>query len=145
MMDESIRVRACLAVVEAGKLLLVPHYQTEAGDVQWNLPGGKVEFCEALEAAALREFHEETGYEAEIVRLLATSEVLLPERPYHSITIAFLGKLIGGTLQAEADHGYGRKIPQWFSAEELCQVAYHPPSIVDSALGITANTDASGR
>ncbi len=92
-MAETIRVRACLAVVEAGKLLLVPHYQTDAGvDVQWNLPGGKVEFCEGLEAAALREFQEETGLEAAIIRLLATSEVCLPECPYHSITIAFLGR-----------------------------------------------------
>ncbi|MEZ4615634.1 MAG: NUDIX hydrolase [Caldilineaceae bacterium] len=52
-MSDTIRVRACLAVVEAGQLLLVPHFQTDSGvDVQWNLPGGKVEFGEALEAAA---------------------------------------------------------------------------------------------
>ena len=48
-MSETIRVRACMAVVEAGTLLLVPHYQTDAGvDVQWNLPGGRVELLEAL-------------------------------------------------------------------------------------------------
>ena len=138
-MSETIRVRACMAVVEAGTLLLVPHYQTDAGvDVQWNLPGGRVEFCEGVEAAALREFYEETGMDAEIVQLLATSEVLLPERPYHSITIAFLGRLTGGRLQAEADHGYGVKVPRWFTAEELQQVAYHPPSIVEKSLGFSA-------
>ncbi|MEZ4615633.1 MAG: hypothetical protein R2867_08990 [Caldilineaceae bacterium] len=74
--------------------------------------------------------------EAEIIKLLATSEVLLPERPYHSITIAFLGKLVGGTLRAEADHGYGEKDSRWFSGDEVQQVAHHPPSIVKKALAI---------
>ena len=135
-MSEAIRVRACLAVVEQGKLLLVPHYQTDVGAVQWNLPGGKVEFGERLEDAALREFREETGLEAALGDLLATSQVIMPARPYHSITIAFRGRIVGGALQPETDHGYGEKIPRWFSAAELATLAYHPPAIVEKALSI---------
>lgn len=135
-MSEAIRVRACLAVVEQGKLLLVPHYQTDVGAVQWNLPGGKVEFGERLEDAALREFREETGLEAALGDLLATSQVIMPARPYHSITIAFRGRIVGGALQPETGHGYGEKIPRWFSAAELATLAYHPPAIVEKALSI---------
>lgn len=43
MMDNKIRIRACVAAVKDGKILLVPRYDTDAGKVQWNLPGGAVE------------------------------------------------------------------------------------------------------
>ena len=135
-MIDTIRIRTCLVVFNDHKLLLVPHYQTDVGAVQWNVPGGKVEFGESLEAAALREFQEETGLLAELIGLFETSEVILPTRPYHSITIAFSGRLLGGELRSEPVHGYGEKRPQWFSTNELVQIAYHPPKIVEKALGM---------
>lgn len=135
-MTDPIRVRTCLVVINDSRLLLVPHYQTDVGAVQWNIPGGKVEFGESLEAAALREFQEETGLTAALIGLFETSEVILPARPYHSITIAFSGRLLGGELRPEPAHGYGEKIPRWFSANEVVKVAYHPPKIVEKALDI---------
>jgi ADP-ribose pyrophosphatase YjhB (NUDIX family) len=134
--SDSIRIRVCLAVVDSDRLLLVPHYKTDAGDVQWVVPGGKIEFCESLQEAAAREFFEETGLEAEVVDLLHVSEVILSERPYHSITISLSGIVKGGTLRAEADHPYGTKVPRWFSATEVKAVAYHPERTVEKALGI---------
>lgn len=136
--DASIRVRVCLAAVEAGRLLLVPHFNTDAGAAQWVVPGGKVEFGEALHHAAVREFAEETGLRARVTGLLDVSEVIWPERPYHSITISFSGSITGGTLRAEADHPYGEKTPRWFSAAEVRNVAYHPGKTVEKALGIRA-------
>jgi hypothetical protein len=75
-----------------------------------------------------------TGLTAEIIDLLDVSEVVLPERPYHSVTIAFLGKVTGGVLREETHPLYGGKIPQWFSLEELDGKVYHPPELVRKAL-----------
>jgi len=140
-MDNMIRIRACLAVVQEGRILLAPHYDTDVGPVQWVIPGGRVEFGESLHGTALREFQEETGLQAQVVGLLDVSEVIRPERPWHSITITFSGRVTGGKLAAEAGHQYGKKTPRWFSVAEIGTVEYHPQSAVEKALGICEQAD----
>jgi 8-oxo-dGTP diphosphatase len=137
-MDNSIRIRVCLAVVDNGKLLLVPHYKTDAGAVQWTVPGGRVEFGESLQEAVVREFFEETGLQTEVTGLVHVSEVILSDKPYHSITISFSGRVTGGELRSEANHPYGEKMPKWFSATEVRTVKYHPEETVEKALGISS-------
>lgn len=131
-----IRLRVALAVVHQGRILLVPHYDTDAAPVQWTIPGGRLTFGEGLRAAAAREFLEETGLTARVDDVLEVSEVLLPERPYHSLTITFRGMLLGGTLAAEAGHPFGEKLPRWFSPTELAGLVYHPQAAVAQALGM---------
>ena len=91
----------------------------------------------ADEALDRHAFCEETGLEAEVVDLLHVSEVILPERPYHSVSIAFSGTVTGGMLRAEADHPYGTKVPRWFPATEVRAVKYHPERVVEKALGLS--------
>jgi len=133
-MGQIIRIRACLAIIDEGKILLVPHYDTDFGPVQWVIPGGRVDFGESLETAALREFQEETGLQAIITGLLDVSEVIRLEKPWHSISITYTGKIGGGILAPEADHRYGEKIPRWMNAQEIRDVACHPQTVIDKAL-----------
>ncbi len=135
-MGESIRIRVCLAVVVEEKILLVPHFATDAGAVQWIVPGGQVKFGETLEEAAVREFFEETGLQAQALELLDVSEVILSDRPYHSITISFSGSVTDGALRAEPDHPYGEKMPRWFSASEVRMIKVHPEKTVKRALNL---------
>jgi len=136
-----IRVRACLAVVQGGRILLAPHYDTDVGPVQWVIPGGRVGFGERLEESALREFQGETGLQAQVIGLLDVSEVVLLEKPYHSITITFSGTITGGAPAPEAGHRYGQKTPRWFSVAEIGTVEYHPQRAVEKALGICEQRD----
>lgn len=131
-----IRIRASLAVVAEGKILLVPHYDTDVGFVQWLIPGGQVEFGEGLRHAAQREFTQETGLRARALDLLHLSEVILPDKPYHSITVTFTGRITGGDLRAEVGHPFGEKMPRWFSATALTDLQIHPREAVEKALGM---------
>lgn len=136
-MRKEIRIRVCLVVLRENKILLVPHYNTDKGPIQWNLPGGMVEFGENIEKAVIREFKEETGLQAEIIKLLDVSEVIIPDKPWHSITISYVGKIVSGELKAE-HHPYGEKVPKWFTRNDLSSVEYHPKEVVDKALHKTS-------
>jgi len=137
----TIRLRVGVAVVRDGRILLVPHYDTDAGPVQWCIPGGRLELEERLEETAKREFEEETGLRVHGCHLLDVSEVILPEKGYHSVTITFSGSAEGGEIRPEPDHPHAEKTPRWLSLGELTALAYHPQSAVEKAFGL--HQDAS--
>ncbi len=130
----AIRVRTGLAVIQDEKILLVPHYGTDIAPIVWYLPGGGVEYGEALQDAARREFLEETGFEAQVEYLIDVHETIQPAKPWHSITFVYKGYITGGSLQAEAliNH-YGDKTPRWFSFAELSELCYHPAPAIKKA------------
>ena len=66
------RPRACAAILNADKILMVCH-QTPSR-TYWTLPGGGWEENETLEQTAIREVKEETSLDVEIERLLFEEE-----------------------------------------------------------------------
>jgi 8-oxo-dGTP pyrophosphatase MutT (NUDIX family) len=132
-MSDRIHVRAGLIVVRDGRILLVPHFDTDRGPLQFNIPGGAVEFGETLVEAAIREFREETGYEASCDGLLDIYEHRLPD--WHSITVGFRGTITGGEMRSEMTR-WGERTPRWLTADELREYPYHPAPLIEKAFGI---------
>lgn len=68
---------------------------------RWALPGGKVETGEHPDAAAVREFCEETGFAAEVTRFAGTVSERLVEADgvSHFLLYVFQLRITGGTLQ----------------------------------------------
>jgi 8-oxo-dGTP diphosphatase len=63
------------AILRDGKILLVERRTApEAG--HWNLPGGKVDFLERVEAAVLREIEEEVGVELALGPTLCVTQMV---------------------------------------------------------------------
>ena len=103
-----------VVVVEDSKILLVkrgqPPHQGE-----WALPGGFVEYGETVEAAAKREVQEETGIAIDLSAILGVYSD--PERDPrgHTVSVVFVGKMVGGQLQGGDDAADAR----WYDIDDL--------------------------
>lgn len=93
-----------VAIVEAGRILLVQRGR-QPGAGLWAVPGGKVEYGETLEATAVREAMEETGYEVELGSVVWVGESIGPGEPpeWHYTLTDFLATVKGGALRAGDD------------------------------------------
>jgi ADP-ribose pyrophosphatase YjhB (NUDIX family) len=88
-----VDVRA--AVFDGGRILLV----REREDGGWTLPGGWADVGDSPSASVLREVREESGYEAQVVKLAAVYDRNLhghPAIPFHAYKMFFICRLSGG-------------------------------------------------
>jgi 8-oxo-dGTP diphosphatase len=116
-----------VVVVDGDKILLVkrgrPPHQGE-----WALPGGFVEYGETVESAAKREVQEETGIAIDLSAILGIYSD--PERDPrgHTVSIVFVGKMVGGQLQGRDDAADAR----WYEINDLReeQLAFDHETIV---------------
>ena len=68
---------------------------------EWSLPGGRIEWGEPVERAALRELSEETGVTAELLGLIAVVDGLFGER--HYVLIDYAARWVSGEPRAGDD------------------------------------------
>lgn len=98
------RLAAYAVIVnDADAILLTWFNGGDGGRPSWSLPGGGVEYDEAVEDAVVREAYEETGYAVELGPLLAIHHHNAPAggpfpRAYRSQRFLFHARVVGGQL-----------------------------------------------
>lgn len=92
-----------------------------AGD--WSLPGGRIEFGERAEAAALRELTEETGVTARIAGLVDVVDAIFTSRSSgavtrHYVLFDYAAVWVSGEPVAGDDAGHA----EWISPARLAEL-----------------------
>ena len=82
------------AILRDGKLLLVKRLKAPESGC-WNLPGGKVDFGERIEAAVAREILEEIGVAIEVMRPLGMTQMIDID-DQHWISPIYLARIVSG-------------------------------------------------
>lgn len=98
-------VPTVLVYARRGDEVLLMHRKQEPNVGLWVAPGGKIEPGESPYEAALREFAEETGLQAEELRLrgLCTLVPFLKQHPW--FLFVFVATSFRGTLNADCEEG----------------------------------------
>ena len=82
---------------------------------EWSIPGGRLEWGEALREALLREVREETGLTVEIGALIEVVDAVSRDETgnvlRHYVLIDFTARHIAGELRAGSDAAEARWVP----------------------------------
>lgn len=98
----TVKVDVRGAVVHEGRILLV----RETQDGRWAMPGGWADVGELPSAMIRREIFEESGYNAEPLRVVGVFDANRGGRPlefFHAYKIVFLCQLTGGVPRTSAE------------------------------------------
>ncbi len=118
------KIATGVLVARGGRLLLVRrNHEPELG--RWSFPSGYVDAGEVIEAAAVREVHEETALRVRLTRLLGVYSAAGEQ----VVFIAYAGE----ALEGEARAGEEAFEVRWFEVEEIPDLAFpHDQAIVEA-------------
>lgn len=89
----------------------------------WSIPGGKIEFGERAEAAALRELKEETAVTARLVGLVDVADGIFTSRTHGDVTRHFvLFDYAAVWVSGEAQAGDDAAHTEWISPARLAEL-----------------------
>jgi 8-oxo-dGTP pyrophosphatase MutT (NUDIX family) len=144
------RPTARLLVLDPGDRLLLFEFRAGDGSSFWLTPGGGIHRGESVEAAAVRELAEETGYlvtEAALGPAVATRAGLWRSAYSGRIVFGadtfFLVRVAGTAVSADGHEDHEREIIagyRWWSAAELREAAedIRPPGIANLVTSLLA-------
>jgi 8-oxo-dGTP diphosphatase len=117
-----------ILIIDGSVLLVQRKYDPFAG--KWALPGGFVDYGEKTEAAVVRELFEETGLKTKVRALVGVYSDPKRDPRGHTVTVAYLMDLVGGTVAAGDDAATAK----FFKADEVPMLAFDHARIVKDAL-----------
>ncbi|OYX53477.1 hypothetical protein B7Y92_02950 [Candidatus Saccharibacteria bacterium 32-50-13] len=87
----------------------------KAGPQKWDIPGGRIEPDEALEAALTREVREETGLNlSRVDTLLAAQDIFVADADVHVVRLTYRGVAEGEVVISSEHDDY-----RWMTLEEV--------------------------
>lgn len=112
-------------VLEKGELLLVKR-DREPDRGRWSLPGGKVEWGEALREACAREVLEETAIEIELEGLAGIAERIVPDDDGTVVHHFVIHDFWAAPRTKEARAGDDVSAARWVPVEQLADLTLTP-------------------
>ena len=123
-----------MVIVDHGRLAVIERHR--AGHHYFVLPGGGVEPGETLEAAAVREAHEELGVGVELLGPVGTVELTkdgTESRQHHFAATILSGTFGAGTgpeFAPDLDPAKGSYRATWLALEDAAAHTVHPRALI---------------
>ncbi len=141
-MEQRPRVRVAAVIRQDNAVLMVRH--DKPGGVQnWLLPGGGVDWGEALHEALEREVREECGLAIEPRDILWVHDTIAPDGSRHVVNIYFEAETLGGEPAPGEDPIIGDV--RYIADGELKYLAFYPDVREDLLRYLRGNTGQYSR